>query len=56
MIRVTRSYGLALVLVASSAAVAREWTDEIFATKVTAGRPFIAVDSHDPAHAHGVIG
>jgi len=47
--------GLALVLSASAAA-AREWNDEAFQNKPSAGKPFLAVASRDAARAHSVIG
>src|ERR1043166_1561812 len=52
------SIGLAVVCVGSLASQvsAREWTDDLFENKVSAGRPFLAVASRDPVRAHGVIG
>jgi len=40
----------------ANTAVARDWTDEVFNSKVSAGRPFVAVAGQDLAHAHTVIG
>lgn len=40
----------------AATASAREWTDDLFTNKVSAGRPFMAVASRDPAHIHSVIG
>ena len=58
MYRPARTCGLALLLTAIvvTAASAREWTDEMFENKVTAGRPFVASPSRDPSLAHSVIG
>jgi hypothetical protein len=58
MSRQARLYGLALLFTAVlvNAASARQWTDEVFENKVSAGRPFVAVASRDPARAHSVIG
>ena len=53
-----RSSGLALFLTLTlvHTASAREWTDEMFQTKVSVGRPFVAFASPDPSRAHSVIG
>jgi L,D-transpeptidase ErfK/SrfK len=53
-----RATGLALLLTITlvHAASAREWTDEIFENKVSAGRPFVASASPDPSQAHSVVG
>jgi L,D-transpeptidase ErfK/SrfK len=53
-----RLCGLALLLTMAlvSAASAREWTDEMFNHKVSAGQPFVAFASNDPNHTHSVIG
>ena len=53
-----RLSGLALLLTIAvvNAAPAREWTDEMFDTKVSAGRPFVAFASPDASRAHSVIG
>lgn len=58
MIRRARWCGLALAaaLLLAATASAREWTDDLFTKKVSAGRPFMAVASRDPAHTHSVIG
>jgi len=58
MFRRARWIGLALLLTIPvvNAAPAREWTDEMFNTKVSAGRPFVALASADPSLAHSVIG
>jgi L,D-transpeptidase ErfK/SrfK len=40
----------------AGAAFAREWSDEVFEGKPTAGQSFLAVADRDPARAHGVIG
>jgi L,D-transpeptidase ErfK/SrfK len=54
----TRLIGLAVTLCVSLAgtALAREWTEEVFAEKVSAGRPFVAVASPEIDKAHSVIG
>jgi L,D-transpeptidase ErfK/SrfK len=53
-----RLIGLAVTLCLSLAgtALAREWTEDLFAEKVSAGRPFVAVASRDFTKAHSVIG
>ncbi len=58
MTRQARLCGLALLFTAAvvNAASARQWTDEVFENKASAGRPFVAVASHDPTLAHSVIG
>ena len=50
--------GLAVTLCTSlaGAAVARDWTEDIFAQKVSAGHPFMAVASRDLNKVHSVIG
>lgn len=54
----SRLIGLAVTawLSLASSAFAREWTEDIFAQKVSAGRPFVAMASRDATKAHGVIG
>ncbi len=37
-------------------ASARQWSENVFSEKVSAGRAFVAVAGRDPAHAHSVIG
>jgi L,D-transpeptidase ErfK/SrfK len=58
MHRATRLSGLVLLLTSTlvTTAPAREWTDQMFQEKVSAGRPFMAFASRDPDHAHSVIG
>ena len=58
MLQRTRLIGLAMAVCLSLAgsALAREWNEEIFAEKVSAGRPFMAMFSRDLAKAHRVIG
>lgn len=50
--------GLAVILLASltGRAFARQWTDDLFDKKLSAGRSFVAVPSRDPVIAHTVIG
>jgi len=45
-----------LAAVLGSSASAREWSEEIFNGKVSAGQPFVAVASRDLTQAHSVIG
>jgi len=56
----TKTYvvGLGVTVLVSLAhhVAAREWTDEMFEQKVSAGRPFLAVASRDAERAHSVIG
>jgi L,D-transpeptidase ErfK/SrfK len=57
MNRRARLSGLALLIITLvRAASAREWTDEMFDTKVSAGRPFVALASRDVTQAHSVVG
>lgn len=58
MLQRTRLIGLAVALCAllAGSALAREWTEELFAEKVSAGRPYVAVASRDLTQAHSVIG
>jgi len=53
-----RACGLAAILIVSlvGAALARDWSDEIFENKVSAGRSFIAIAGHDAERTHSVIG
>ncbi|MFQ5666847.1 MAG: L,D-transpeptidase family protein [Candidatus Binatia bacterium] len=44
------------VVLPSSGARAREWTQDNFENKVSAGRPFVAIAGQDPEQAHSVIG
>jgi L,D-transpeptidase ErfK/SrfK len=54
---ISRALGLLVLLaVAASTAWAREWTDDMFNHKISAGRPYIAISSTDPNRAHTVIG
>lgn len=50
--------GLALLFTIGlvTAVSAREWTDEMFNNKVSAGRPFVAFATRDANQAHSVIG
>lgn len=58
MVFSARPFGLAVLLVATLAGSvrAREWTDELFEKKMSAGRPFLAVAGRDASQAHSVIG
>src|SRR5262249_27487884 len=58
MTRKARSCGLAVVFTLSlaGAALAREWSDHVFASKTSASQSFLAVADRDPARAHSVIG
>ena len=58
MLQRTRLIGLAVTacLLLAGSALAREWTEDIFAEKVSAGRPFVAVAGRDLSKAHSVIG
>ena len=58
MSRLARCLGLVMLLVASSAGsvCAREWSEDLFTQKVSAGKPFVAVPGRDPATAHSVVG
>ncbi len=58
MDRKARWFGLIVLLamVAAGNAWARDWTETLFNEKVSAARPFVAVSSRDPNHAHSVIG
>jgi len=54
---IARWCGLAMLcVVIAGRALAREWTDDIFNRKVSAGRAYVAVVSRDPNRAHTVIG
>jgi L,D-transpeptidase ErfK/SrfK len=44
------------VLAMTGTASARDWSDELFESKVSAGRPFLAVSSRDLNQAHTLIG
>ena len=54
---ISRALGL-LVLLAGTASTAwaREWTDDMFNQKVSAGRPYVAIWSTDQNRAHTLIG
>src|SRR5579862_3860361 len=58
MSQVTRLIGLVVALTALHAgvALAREWTEQDFVDKQSAGRPYVAVASRDFTQAHSVIG
>jgi L,D-transpeptidase ErfK/SrfK len=57
MISRARYLGLLVLLAGvASAASAREWTDDMFNQKVSAGRPYVAVSSTDPNRAHTLVG
>ncbi len=57
MIPGARCIGLLVALAAfATTAGAREWTEDMFTQKVSAGRPFVAVASRDPQRAHTVVG
>jgi L,D-transpeptidase ErfK/SrfK len=52
-----RCLGLLVLLAGiASTASAREWTEDIFDQKVSAGQPYVAISSTDPSRAHTVIG
>jgi L,D-transpeptidase ErfK/SrfK len=53
-----RSFGLVVTVLSSLAsnALARQWTEQLFAEKLSAGRPFVAVAGHDLVRSHTVIG
>jgi L,D-transpeptidase ErfK/SrfK len=55
-----RWVGLVVVVVVAAvlgrSASARQWTEDMFQDKPSAGRPFIAAAGGDLAHAHSVIG
>src|SRR5690348_16285011 len=58
MPREFRTCGVAitLALLLANTALGREWAEDVFAQKVSAGQLFYAVADHDPSRAHGVIG
>ena len=57
MIPRARWFGLLVTLTAfTSTGWAYQWTEDMFTQKVSAGRPFVAIASPDPARAHSVIG
>jgi L,D-transpeptidase ErfK/SrfK len=47
---------LVLLATVASTASAREWTDDMFNQKVSAGRPYVAISSLDPNRAHTLVG
>src|SRR5262245_55889309 len=56
MLQRTRLIGLAVLLSLAGRALAREWSEEVFAEKTSAGRPYVALQSKDQSQAHSVIG
>lgn len=56
--RRARLYGLVASILISLAGnvLARQWTDDLFDTKVSAGKPYVVVADRDPVQARSVIG
>ncbi len=58
MLQQTRLIGLAVTtwLLLAGTVLAREWTEDVFTDKVSAGQPFVAVAGRELSNVHSVIG